>query len=287
MGLGPQGPGRPGRSPRRLRLGAVRAGPLRRPAPSRRPGPSARRGRRRPLPRRAHQPPGRRGRRVARPPPDAALAPHRRRPRGGHPRPVVPRRGLHAHVGGARRHGGPVRRRLRGVGARARGALPAGGGDGAEASAAREEGARLAAPWRPGAHVQAEVPHRGGQRHHRGRPRPARLGVPGEDGHGPARQGRPRPRAREPDAGGEADPRRRHPAPGARRAARRGRRQRCGQVDPAAPARRPHRSGLGAGEARQDGGLGHPHPGREGARRRRPPARRRSHGPRRLVLPGR
>ncbi len=84
---------------------------------SRRRAPPLRAGRaaaRRPRPdraRRAHQPPRRRGRRLAGPAPG-------RPPVGagrGHPRPLVPRRGLPVDVGGPRRRRGRLRGRLRGV----------------------------------------------------------------------------------------------------------------------------------------------------------------------------
>ena len=75
----------------------------RRPAPPRRARRAAdpRLGRR--VPRRADQPPRRRGRRLAGTAPEEALAGELRRARGRHPRPVVPRRGLDRHLGGARR----------------------------------------------------------------------------------------------------------------------------------------------------------------------------------------
>ena len=66
------------------------------------PGRAGRAARGRPRPagaRRADQPPRRRGRRLAGRAPGRAA----RRARRRHPRPVVPRRGLHAHVGGRRR----------------------------------------------------------------------------------------------------------------------------------------------------------------------------------------
>ena len=116
-------------------------------------------------PRRAHQPPRRRRRRLAGP---APARPPRRAGRG-HPRPVVPRRGLHrtwevadqtvrAYEGGyaawtlARAERRAGRRRDRGPPAE-----PAPQGD------------RLAAPRPAGPHLQAAVPHRRGQRAHRRR----------------------------------------------------------------------------------------------------------------------
>ena len=84
-----------------------------------------------------------------------------RRARRRHPRPLVPRRGLHAHVGGARRRPSTSTRAgtpptcWRG---------PSGPGTAVdhrgEAAEPAAQGARLAAPRRAGAHVQAEVPDR-------------------------------------------------------------------------------------------------------------------------------
>ncbi len=93
---------------------------------------------------------------------------------GRHPRPVVPRRGLRADLGGARRRRGRVRRRLRGVRARQGGAAAAGGGVRGAAAEPDAQGARLAAPWRAGPDQQAEVPHRRGDRADRGRAAAAR-----------------------------------------------------------------------------------------------------------------
>ena len=79
--------------------------------PGRAGGGSARRARRAGA-RRADQPSRRRGDRVAGRPPVQPTVEGARR---GQPRPVVPRRGLHADVGGARRHRRRLRRRLRGL----------------------------------------------------------------------------------------------------------------------------------------------------------------------------
>ena len=117
--------------------------------------------------RRADEPPRRRGRRLARAPP-------RRPPRlaaGRHPRPLVPRRGLHGDVGGRRRRRAPLRGRLRGVRAGPRRARPAGRRARGAPPAAAAQGARLAAARAAGAHVQAEVPDRGRQRADRRRAR--------------------------------------------------------------------------------------------------------------------
>ena len=59
-------------------------------------------GPRRADPRRADQPPRRRGSRLAGGAPEVALAGERGRPAGRHARPLVPRRGLHGDLGGAR-----------------------------------------------------------------------------------------------------------------------------------------------------------------------------------------
>ena len=62
-----------------------------------------------------------------------ALAGEPGRPRGRHPRPLVPRRGVDRHLGGARPHRRAVRGRLRRLRAPARRARPAGGGERVEA----------------------------------------------------------------------------------------------------------------------------------------------------------
>ena len=120
--------------------------------------------------RRADQPPRRRGRRLARAPPRRAP----RRAAGRHPRPLVPRRGLHRDVGGRRRRRPPVRGRLRGLRARARRARPAGRRPRGAPPQPAAQGAGVAAPRAAGAHVQAEVPHRRRQRADRRRARAAR-----------------------------------------------------------------------------------------------------------------
>ena len=99
----------------------------------------------------------------------------------------------------------PVRGRLRGVRARARRARPPGRGARGPPPAARAQGARVAAARAAGADVQAEVPHRGGQRADRRRARAARPrraaalrhGAAGREGHrGRGRLGRVRRPAR-------------------------------------------------------------------------------------------
>ena len=96
---------------------------LRRRAPAVRPGRAAAARARPRRPRRADQPPRRRGRRLAgRAPGLAAVGAGR-----GHPRPVVPRRGVRADLGGPRRGRRQLRGRLRRVRARQGGAAAAGG----------------------------------------------------------------------------------------------------------------------------------------------------------------
>ena len=98
------------------------------------------------------------------------LAARRGDARRRHPRPLVPRRRSAPHTwevaDGARP---PVRGRLRGLRARARRARAAGRRARGPPPAAAAQGAGLAAPRAAGADVQAEVPHRGGQRPDRGR----------------------------------------------------------------------------------------------------------------------
>ena len=74
--------------------------------------------------RRADQPPRRRGRRVAGRAPGRALRARAGRARRRHARPLVPRRRLHADLGGPRRRRRPVRGRLRGLRAGAGRARP-------------------------------------------------------------------------------------------------------------------------------------------------------------------
>ena len=288
--MGPQSPdprshGRPGV---RRRLARQRPCPLRRAEAPRGAGQAADRGPRRHHARRAHQPPRRRRRRVAVPAPEDPLAGQPGRLPRGHPRPLVPRRSLHQDLGNPRRHHGPVRRRLRGVRAGPRRTRPLRVRDGKQAPAAREEGARLAPPRRPGPHRQAQVPDRGGQRPDRRRPRAARLDGPEQDGHRPARQGRPGPGERLPRL-----PRRRtraealrqhHPAACARRAAGPRGRQRRRQDHPAEAPQRRDPAQLREGQARQDGGHRGPHPGGQGTRRRLGPARDRSDRARKALL---
>ena len=150
---------------RHPRPGGRRA--VRRRAPSLRPGRAAALAPRPDRPRRADQPPRRRGRRVARRPP---RQPAQRADRGD-PRPVVPRRGLPDDVGGPRRRGRLLRGRVRGVRPREGGALAPGRRLGDASDEPRPQGARLAAARPAGAYVEAEVPHRRGQRPHRRRTR--------------------------------------------------------------------------------------------------------------------
>ena len=97
-----------------------------------------------------------------------------RRPRRRHPRPVVPRRGVRHDLGGRRRRGARVRGRLRGVRAGQGRAQPAGRRHRGPSAEPAAQGARLAAPRAAGAHVQAAVPHRRGQRADRRRAAAAR-----------------------------------------------------------------------------------------------------------------
>ena len=111
--------------------------------------------------RRADQPPRRRGRRLAGPPPRGPPRLAGRRDA----RPLVPRRRLHARPG--RSPTAPVhqlRGRLRGLRPGARRARPPGRRARGPPPAAAAQGAGLAAPRPAGAHLQAEVPHRGRQR---------------------------------------------------------------------------------------------------------------------------
>ena len=139
------GPRRPGRADVRRRAPPGGAGRPADPAA----GPAG--------PRRADQPPRRRGRRLA----GRVRAGPRRRAGRRHPRPLVPRRGLHHHVGGRRRRRARLRRRLLGVHAGPGGAGPDLGGHRGAPAEPGPQGAGLAAPRPAGPHQQAEVPDRG------------------------------------------------------------------------------------------------------------------------------
>ncbi len=92
--------------------------------------------------------------------------------------------------------GPPVRGRLRGLHAGPRGACAPGRGARGTPPAADPQGARVAAARPAGAHVQAEVPHRGRQRADRRRARTARPRRAAALRHDPARQQGDRRRAR-------------------------------------------------------------------------------------------
>ena len=83
----------------------------------------------------------------------AAPGPAYLRARRGHPRPLVPRRGLRADLGGPRRRRRRVRRRLRGLRARQGRAAAAGRGVGVAPAEPDAQGARLAAARRAGPHL--------------------------------------------------------------------------------------------------------------------------------------
>ena len=166
----------------RRRAAAVLAGP----AAARRPRPGD--------PRRADQPPRRRGRRLA----GAAPAAPYVRAGGGHPRPLVPRRGVLGDVGGARRRRRRVRRRLRGVRAGQGRAAAAGGRDRDPAAQPDAQGAGLAAARPAGEDLEAEVPHRGREHADRGRAAAARPAGAAAVRDAAARQGRRRRRGRRP-----------------------------------------------------------------------------------------
>ena len=225
------GPGRAGRADVRRRAAAHRdrraAGAPRGPAD----------------PRRAHQPPRRRRHRLA----GAAPAAAPRRAHGRHPRPVVPRRGLHDHVGGRRRDRARLRGRIRGLDPRAGRAAAGRRRGGVPPAEPAAQGDRLAAARPAGAHQQAEVPHRRGQRADRRRAAGPRHGVTAAPGRLAAGQAGVRAVQGGP-AGRVADPAvRRGLAGRPRRPDRDPRRQRGRQDDAAAgpgrrprPRRRPH-----------------------------------------------
>ena len=189
-------PGRPRRDARPGRRAAVR----RRAAPGRA-GPGAGRRARPAGARRADQPSRRRGHRLARAP---SVGPARGA-RGRDARPLVPRRGLRPHLGGAGRGGPRVRRRLLGVRARPGRARPDAGGDRGPPRQPGAQGARLAAPRPAGPHVEAAVPDRRGQRAHRRRAAAARRRRAGAVRQRPARPDGVRRRWTPPCEVGEPD----------------------------------------------------------------------------------
>ena len=220
-------------------LGGARRRALGRPAPPRRPGAPADRRLRRPDARRAHQPSGHADHQLAGDPPQGALEPGLGRAARGHPRPLVPRRGLHLHVGGARRPRRPLRGRLLRLHPPARRARPHGGRHRGAPPQHGAQGARMALPRDPGAQHQAQVPRRGRPRAHRGRPaRPRRARAQAPRREPPGQAGHRRRRCRR-GLRGRRGPRRQVRALGRDLADRRGRplrparRERRGQVDPA------------------------------------------------------
>ena len=113
----------------------------------------------------------------------------------------------------ADRNGVPLRGRVRGVGPGPCGARAARGGGRVTATQPGEQGARVAAAWPAGAHLEAAVPHRRRERADRRRPRAARHAGPASSRLGPAR-----PAGRRPRGGGAAGARRRRPGRGRERA---------------------------------------------------------------------
>ena len=91
-----------------------------------------------------------------------------------HPRPLVPRPGLHPHVGRAARRRPRVRGRLQRLRLRPRRARAHRRHRGGQAAEPGPQGAGLAAPRRPRPHLQAALPHRGRQRADRRRAAAAR-----------------------------------------------------------------------------------------------------------------
>ena len=259
--------------------------PLGRPAPPRRPRRPARRRLGRGVPRRAHQPPRRRGHRLARAPPEGPVGVGCRCARRRDARSLVPRRGLHRHVGGARRDRRALRGRVCGVRAAAGGARSDGRGIRGEAAEPHAQGARLAAPRRAGAHVEAEVPHRGREPAHRERAAGAQPGRAQPSRGGPPRQGRRRPRGRvgrvpgggcrARSAGHEDRAARARVAHRAGGAHRHPGRERRGQVDAARTRHGRRAAHHRTREARQDGEDRHAQPGAGRARRVERAARQR------------
>ena len=109
------------------------------------------------------------------------------RGRGRHARPVVPRRRVHPDLGGRRRAGRGLPRRLRRLGLRPGRARAAGRRRRGPPAEPRPQGAGLAAPRAARPHVQAAVPDRGGRGVDRRRPAAARRRRAAGLRHEPAR----------------------------------------------------------------------------------------------------
>ena len=119
-----------------------------------------------------------------------------RRPRAlvrGQPRSLVPGRGVHADVGGARRRGRRIRRRVRRLRAGARRADAAGGRNGGAAAQPDAQGAGVAAARPAGTDIETEVPDPGRQRADRQRAAAARFACAATLRDQQAGQGRVRP----------------------------------------------------------------------------------------------
>ena len=140
--------------------------------------------------RRAHQPPGHPGHPLAGRAPAHPLAPGPGGFFGGNPRPLVPRRGMHLHVGGARPPGGALRGRLLGLyhaARRARARGPRHRRAPPEQAAPRTG---VAVARGPGPGHQAEVPCEGGPGAHRRCAAPARpVGAEAHGHHAPGQAG--------------------------------------------------------------------------------------------------
>ena len=196
------------RRPRRARVGRGRAGSRRHRGPRRR-HPVERDGRRaewwpaspgrargtpggrlgHPVSRRTDQPSRRRGHRLAGRASEAPVVGECRRAHRRDPRPVVPGRDLHRHVGGARPHHRAVRGRIRRLHPAAGRARSHGRSVRVEAPEPDAQGAGVVAPRRSRALDQAQVQDGCGLRAHRKRAASARHGFARRDGDAAPRQG--------------------------------------------------------------------------------------------------
>ena len=185
-------PRHPGRPRFRHPVGGGDRHALGRAAPPRRPGAAAHRRLGRARPGRAHQPSGHPRDLVAGGAPQETLETRRGRASGRHARPLVPRRGVPEHVGGARPACGAFRGRLFRLHPATRRTPARGGARGGEAAERAAPRARVALTRGAGALDQAEVPRGGGARAHRrraGAAQPHRAqahgdGAPGQAGRG-------------------------------------------------------------------------------------------------------
>ena len=160
MGVRCADPLHPLRAARRYPARCARGHALGRRAPPLRPRTCPHRHLGRAFARRAHQPPRHACHLLARRPSQAPLDGGGGCAARGHPRPLVPRRGLPEHVGGPQPHGRTLRGRVLRLHPATRRARPHRGGHGGASAEHAAQGAQLARPRCPSAHLEAQVQDR-------------------------------------------------------------------------------------------------------------------------------